>query len=495
MNNDDHGAETTAEIDTTRRRLLGGIAGGLAAGSVLALTGCNDAGVSLLGGTTTGPQNLASLPAPEESGIDHIVVLMMENRSFDHFMGWVPGADGIQDGLSFPDKNGQQIPTFPLAGTPGYGYQSCDKEDPDHSYDGGHTQYNNGAANGFLQTVTDANDHYPIGYYSGDDLPFFKGVADNYTICDQYFCGILSSTFPNRVYMHAGQTDRLKNNFPILQQAPSTLPTIWDLMAAAGKSATYYFQDLPFTGLWGAKHLNISRPYAEFLVDAETGILPSLSYVDPFFGLALGEEDGISRDDHPHADIRDGQAFLNEVYDTLRASPNWERTLLIVNYDEWGGFYDHVAPPKGPISKAEAALGSDGRLGFRVPCAIIGPRAKRQHVSHLPLDTNSILNFIRWRFRLGPLSARDDSSLNLAHALDFDNAPHTDAPAFTVPTNLLGFGRECTAKLPVDIPLTELLNLTPQQLGGLQPVIRSIVEHQQELKSLADLAAASGFPI
>lgn len=481
-------------IDAGRRRVLAGMAGG----SVLALTGCKGGGGLGLGGAAgSGTSlNLPALPEPKESGIDHIVVLMMENRSFDHFLGWVPGADGQQAGLSFPDKNGAQVPTFHLATDPAYGFQGCGKEDPSHSYDGGHTHYNNGAMNHFLQTVSDPADHFPVGYYSADDVPFFKGVADNFTLCDRYFSGILSSTFPNRVYMHAGQTDRNENTFPFLEQPPSTLPTIWDLMAAKGESAIYYFQDLPFTALWGAKHANISRPYAQFLLDAELGILPSLAYVDPFFGLSVGEAPyGVSRDDHPNADIRDGQAFMSQVYDTLRASPNWERTLLIINYDEWGGFYDHVPPPLAPISAAEAALGTDGRLGFRVPCAIIGPRARRKHVSHLPLDPNSILNLIRWRFDLGPLSARDSSSLNLAYALDFANPPNPTAPAFNVPTNPLGFGHECNTNLPLNLPLTELLNLTPQQLAALDPVLRSLVEHNAELQSLAQLAAASGFPI
>lgn len=484
---DDSSNGAGSDVDAGRRRFLTGVAGA----GMLALTGCND-GDTLI--TSSGEQ-ISALPDPESSGIDHIVVVMMENRSFDHFLGWVPGANGIQAGLSMPDQNGESVSTFHLATDPAYGYQGCGKEDPDHSYDGGRTQYNDGAMDGFLQTVSNPADHYPLGYYTAGDVPFFKGVAQHYTLCDSYFCGILSSTFPNRMYMHSGQTDRLENTFPIIQQEPSVLPTIWDLMAAKGKSALYYYQDLPFTGLWGSKYLNISRPFTQFLSDAEAGILPSLAYVEPNFGLAVGEGNGVSRDDHPHADIRDGQAFLNQVYDTLRASPNWERTLLIVNYDEWGGFYDHVAPPLAPVSAAEATLGNDGRLGFRVPCAIIGPRARKGHVSSLPFDTNSILNFIRWRFGLGGLSARDSSSLNLGYALDFDNAPGLDAPAFDVPTSETGFGTECSTGLPLDIPVTELLLLTPQDLAALDPVVRTATEHRAELESLAQLAAQSGFPI
>ena len=93
--------------------------------------------------------------------------------------------------------------------------------------------------------------------------------------------------------------------------------------------------------------------------------MPNVSYIDPRFG---GEEQGTSNDDHPHADIRSGQDFLNRIYEALRNSPNWSKTVLVINYDEWGGFYDHVPPPLAPIPTATAKAGDkDGRLGFRVP--------------------------------------------------------------------------------------------------------------------------------
>ncbi|WP_288108988.1 alkaline phosphatase family protein [Limnobacter sp.] len=444
--------------------------------------------------------NLPALPHPDESGIEHIVLVMMENRSFDHYLGWVPGAEGRQAGLNFPDRKGRPVGSFYLADAPGYGYQSCGKEDPDHSYAGGRKHFNNGQMNGFLETIGDAgvdDDHFPVGYFQEKDLPFFSGVVKNYTVCDQYHHGLLASTYPNRIYMHAGQTDRVDN-----AMTTSTLTTIWDLLQAKGLTGTYYFQDLPLTALWGQKYLNISQPYEKFLLDAKLGTLPSVSFVDPRF---LGENpQGVSNDDHPQADIRNGQAFLNGVYEALRTSPLWSKTLLVINYDEWGGFYDHVVPPYAPVTAQEAKIPNDGLLGFRVPCAIIGPRARRNHVSHFRFDPNSILNMISWRFGLPSLGARGDWSVNLAHALDFSTAPNLDAPAFNVPAG--PFGGECQSGLPNPIqnigadPVSSLANTilsgsTTPGVGtaGYSSMSLTNLAHNLEWLQLKSKAQALGF--
>ena len=456
-------------IDRMRRRVLAGMAGGAAL-----LTGCGD-GASPDGGNDSGTDDspLPVLPNPEDSGIDHIVLVMMENRSFDHFLGWVPGADGVQSGLKFLDRDGAEQHTYPLAPD----YQGCALGDPNHGYDGGRVQFNGGKMDGWLLTdPTMPGDIFPIGYYLEPDLPFYSGVAAEYTVCDRYFSGILASTYPNRMYMHLGQTDRLSNDFTI-----ASLPTIWDRLREAGVSRRYYFRDLPFIALTGVNHLGISRPYAEFALDARAGLLPSVSYIDPKF---LNESpDGTAEDDHPQAHIRKGQVFLNDIYDALRNSPQWERTLLVINYDEWGGFYDHVVPPIAPVSEDEAALGNDGRLGFRVPCMMIGPRAKRGFVSHRQFDPNSILNMIAWRFGLEPLGVRGQTSLNLAYALDFESAPRSDAPSFEVPDDAPLFTRCDTAAEG---------EATAKAMG---PVAYTRWEHNDENRRLLEVAHSMGYPV
>src|SRR5262249_51210427 len=161
-------------------------------------------------------------------------------------------------------------------------------------------------------------------------------------ICDRYFTGILGPTFPNRFYMHSGQTDRLFNASFV-----STLPTIWDRAAAKGVSARYYAGGGAFTGLWGTKFNSITFPFSQFAAAVAADNLASIAYIDPNF---VGEGAGTSNDDHPLADVRNGQVLMNSVYQALAAGPRWASTLFVINYDEWGGFADHVVPPLAPVA-------------------------------------------------------------------------------------------------------------------------------------------------
>src|SRR5262245_33065463 len=111
----------------------------------------------------------------------------------------------------------------------------------------------------------------------------------------------------------------------------------------------------PFLALWGAKYIPISRPFGAFLADCAANTLPKVAFVDPRF---LGEAQGLSNDDHPFADVRNGQAFMNTVYSAVTQSPAWRSTVLIINYDEWGGFFDHVPPTQAPIPVADQIAGN-----------------------------------------------------------------------------------------------------------------------------------------
>jgi len=223
------------------------------------------------------------------------------------------------------------------------------------------------------------------------------------------------------------------------------LPTIWDRLAERGVSAGYYYSDFPFLALWGAKYLGISHLISNFFADAAAGTLPAVSFVDPRF---LGEEQGLSNDDHPHADIRNGEAFLNDVYEAITSSPNWANTVMVINYDEWGGFFDHVPPALAPIPPADAAVGNDGRRGFRVPAMVISPFAPQGQVAHGLYDHTSVLKMIEWRYGLQPLTVRDSTANNLAEILDF-KAKRVVAPSFNVPAG--PFGSLCSPLLEEEI--------------------------------------------
>ena len=353
-----------------------------------------------------------ALPDPTLSGIEHVVVVMMENRSFDHLLGWLPNANGRQAGLTYLDSNGNPHATQRLS----Y-YVGCDHPDPDHSYSGGRSEYAAGEMDGWLRTGS--NDSFCIGYYEEPDLPLFGTLARNFTTLDNYFAAILASTFANRVFQHAAQTDRLGNTLDL-----SALPTIWDRLLAAGVSCRYYFSNVPFLALWGLKYAGISALYEQFKADAADGSLPAVSFVDPSFTIL---DDGTGNDDHPHADLRKGEIFLRNVVTTLASGPRWSNTVLVINRDEWGGFFDHVVPPRVIAPNAVDTDLVDGKalLGCRVPTLIVSPFArgnpKSPRINSLLYDHTSVLKLIEWRWGLSPLTARDASQevANLAHALNF----------------------------------------------------------------------------
>jgi len=363
------------------------------------------------------------LPKPKHSGLDHIVFMCMENRSFDHFLGWVPGARGRQRGLSYPDDAGVLHPTHHLQDWTGLGFH-----DPDHSYTGGRVQLDGGKLDGFRKG---RNDDYALGFYGRRDLATMSQLVRHFTVCDNWFASILGPTFPNRFYTHSAATDRITNTFDACN-----LPTIWDRLAAAHIPARYYASDAPVLALYGndafgvSKYASITHNIQQFYDDAAAGTLPSYSYVDPsFFGPT-------QNDDHPHADIRRGQALIGRVVNAILQSPQWANTALVITYDEWGGFFDHVRPPRFPDEVDNPGGDTNnpdhGQAGFRVPSFLISPFARRGHVDHTTFEHSAILKLVEWRFGLEPLTKRDRASNNLANSLDF-RRPNHRPPRFVVP--------------------------------------------------------------
>jgi phospholipase C len=408
------------------------------------------------------------------NGIEHVVVLMMENRSFDHFLGWLPGADGRID-LTFLSPDGNSYPNYPLAPD----FQGCGYSDPDHSWEGFLVQHNNGKMDGFLQRPTApannpgvtlaAANTFPIGYYTNrhhsgrhkdtPDLPVTGALAENYTVLDRYFCSFAGETFPNRFYQHAGRTDRDHNSGTI-----STLPTIWDQLSPIPNdegipTGGYFFRDLPFLALWGTKYLPFWHPFESGDTDAvgiplntlsfvdtcAQGLLPNVSFIDPAFDT---EGNGTSADDHPLADIRLGQRFIADAYHALADNGYLDNTVFIVTYDEWGGFYDHVPPPRvidntDPSTVDHTGDGTtptDGQLipdyrqlGFRVPTIVVSNLAPARVVHHGPFEHASTLKLIETTFGLTPLTARDAHAENLGQVLE--RKPRRPVGHGTIPTS------------------------------------------------------------
>ncbi len=383
-------------------------------------------------------QRSIDLPSPRNLPIDTIVVLMMENRSFDHYLGWLPGADGRQAGLVFTDKGGHRHATHRLAGT----FQGCGFLDPDHSWQGGRTQLDGGRMDGFLKADSDV---FSIGYYAREDLGFTPHLAENFTAFDRFFCSILSSTYPNREYMHAAQSyGMIDNSLPVSQAGfPDT--TIFAALSRAGVSNRYFFTDIPVSALWGANGLGRSGQVQEFYERCSAGTLPAVSYVDPSF---QGEDQGTSGDEHPLGDVRAGQAFISDVVHAFMESPQWRRGALFIVYDEWGGFFDHVVPPRVPDLRSNRDLNKDyGQMGFRVPATVVSPYARRGHVDHNIYGFESILKLIRYRFALPPLTPRDLYANNIGYSFDFEH-PRYDVPDLPSPAHIITTA--CPGSPPID---------------------------------------------
>ena len=432
-------------------------------------------------GTGTGTGTGNTLPSPGSSGIEHIVVVTMENRSFDHMMGWLPNAAGKQAGLSFTDNAGVAHSTYALSGD----YTGCPKNGPDHSYTGSRSEYNGGAMDGWLKTGS--NDTFTIGYYQEADIPFYAALARNYTTCDHYHSSFLGPTFPNRLFLYTGQTDRIDNAVMI-----NSLTTIIDRLQAAKVSFGYYYGNTPFTALWAAQYLGVSHLQSDFLSAAAAGTLPAVSFVDPTYTLL---DDGTGTDDHPHADIRKGDLFLHDMFTAIANGPAWSSTVVIINFDEGGGFFDHVAPPRvTPGNSVDTdVVGGKVLLGFRLPVVIASPwtlgSASSPRVNSLLYDHTSVLKFIEWRWGLNTLSPRDAGSdvNNLAYALNFTN-PVTTRPSLPTPT-APAIGAPCTANPGGAFGLARTGEAAPRATTA------PVQDDDNEWLALRDVAVKYGFTV
>jgi phospholipase C len=220
--------------------------------------------------------------------------------------------------------------------------------------------------------------------------------------------------------------------------------TIFRSLSNAGVSNHYYYTDIPVQALWGTPGLARSTQVQHFYEQASTGTLPAVSYVDPSFN---GESQGTSGDEHPLADVRVGQAFISDIVHAFMASPQWKRGALFIVYDEWGGFFDHVVPPRVPDLRSSRNLDKDfGQMGFRIPAVVVSPYARRGHVDHTIYGFESILKLIRYRYGLPPLTPRDLYANNIAYAFDFDH-PVLEPPALPTPAHVISTA--CKGSSPV----------------------------------------------
>jgi phospholipase C len=368
--------------------------------------------------------------------IEHIVVVMMENHSFDARFGMLGRGDGFElDGAGRPiDANpmpdGRLVRAFPMPST-------CQlRALPGQDWVRSHTSFANGRNDGFVK----ASGPVSMGYWDGASIPFYYALARQFPLCDRYFCSTLAQTYPNRRFVIAGTASGVVSTdiSNVTKFAPAN-GTIFDRLHAHGITWRDYASDLPGVAVIANTANTYGKnlaPIAQFHTDAAAGTLPSVSFVDPRF-----ETDPAESEENPD-DISYGENFVAKVVNSVLHSPNWKSTVLVYTYDEHGGYYDHVAPPPAVkpdnippgIDVDKPIVGAYDRYGFRVPTVIVSPFAKRNYVSHQVHDHTSILKLIETKWNLGALTYRDANASNLLDSLDLEGPPaFADPPSLPAP--------------------------------------------------------------
>jgi phospholipase C len=439
----------------SRRRFLGGSASALAASAIVpaflrdAVSGAaagkgaadgddvRAAALRALGRTrlrAPGSRPYPDLPAGTDTlpRIQHIVVLMMENHSYDNFLGMLGRGDGFtlgRDGLptaTNPYPDGQIQHAFRMPTT-------CQlSSQPSQEWLASHNAYDDGKMDGFVSTPISISDStivggVAMGYWTGEDLPFTYSLARTFPVGDRWFCSVLGQTYPNRRYLIAGTSAGMTDDGGVsVLNLPEPAPagTIFNMLDLHGISWENYVSSYP-TGatpeLYAANDAVTEALHHtaldDFFTDAANGTLPQFSFLDPNYDTQSQE--------NPQ-NIVVGEALIAQVVQALGASPLWERTLLVLTYDEHGGYYDHVPPPPAIppddipplVQPGESVYEGFARYGFRVPSVVVSPYARRQHVSHVLHDHTSILAMVERNWNLPALTYRDANANDLTDFLD-----------------------------------------------------------------------------
>lgn len=420
--------------------------------------------------------------------IDHIVLLMMENRSFDHYLGALnfdidnpthqPRLD--VNGLApndvsktplptnrYLDSSANDPPVEPWCMDPELIVRQTAFPDPPHEWESVRAAWNNGQMDGFVRAYQDAYrrmgataaqhalQNLPtgviyelpyatarcvMGYYTRKTLEVLYGLTDQFTLCDNWFASFLGSTHPNRVFANAGHCGQVLHTglASAIARKPPPVWDTWEQTNTRGNKISWKYY-LPASEmlstflLWLGfynHHEKQAATFKDFCADCDNGTLPQVSIVEPPYSIA---------DDHPTHDPRRGQAFLRMVVDNLRKSPCWDTCALILTYDEHGGFFDHVAPP---LRSPSASRPLD-YLGVRVPAVVISPYAKRMKAVHDLFDHRSILKSIaeRWDLDLPDLSEWQGGGWNGVQSIwnscfDFAAAPLAGSAVTLPPVRL-----------------------------------------------------------
>jgi phospholipase C len=455
------------------------------------------------------------------SKIDHVVVLMLENRSFDHIFGFHPkvrGLKGSESNLLNPSApQSASNPSFLVGDTAPYAVLAG--QGPSHSINATNYQLTNDA-NGPRQGLIATNDGFARNYrdsllhdnvpnpannvvnvvmesFAPSALPSINALADAFCLCDNWYAEVPGPTQPNRFYMHAATSAGFGfNNW----QRVMTVPTIYNSLQTAGRTWTTYSFDSnevrEFSKV-NTQNQNFKQFQASFQADIQSNALANYSFVIPRFLNSTNtthSTDGMANSQHAPQDARYGDNLVADVYDALRSNPQlWSTCCLIVTYDEHGGFYDHIAPPQNvpnpdgknspqPGDPAWAPVFAFDRLGLRVPAVIASPWVPAGKIDSTQYQHTSVLATLKAIFGLKNfLTKRDQSANNFAHLFDGLSQPRTDTPV-TLPR----------APLPkISVPVTDPAHPANHPLDHDQQDLLFKVFHLTKSSQPRNLTAAS----
>ena len=362
----------------------------------------------------------AGAPAPL-TPIRHFIVLLQENHSFDNYFGMYPGADGIPAGVS--------VPLDPAKGTTPavrpYHIGNRSIVDLDHSGSAARIAVDGGRMDGFVkaQRLSGGNASLTMGHYDSSDLPFHWNVADSYVLFDRFFTSALGGSYLNHVYWIAASSGNTTGSVP---PGGLRVATVFDRLQAQGISWKFYVQNydptITYRTLGGLNDPNRASQAVwcplltiprfldnaalnsrivgldQYYRDLRDGTLPAVAYIAP-----------AGASEHPPGSLKSGQYFIRGLVNGLMTSSAWKSSAFMYSYDDWGGWYDHVMPPR------RDRFGD----GLRAPALLISPYARRHYIDHTTLDFPSIVKFIEDNWRLRPLGRLDATAGSIMGAFDF----------------------------------------------------------------------------
>jgi phospholipase C len=358
--------------------------------------------------------------------IEHFIVVMQQNHTFDNYFGTYPGANGLPKDVCIPaslaNENESCIAPYKITNEP--------ISDLSHSDVIFSKQYQNGKMNGFVDALNNLNQNgsLSMGYYNDQDIPFYWNLADEYVLFDNYFSSAHTGSITNRMFWVSGKAGAEFNRIP--EGGFGDIPTIFDKLQERGISWKFYIRNYdPSLNYRKLNELDFLPPQiqwmpllsfdrflddpelssrivdlSEYYKDLENGTLPAVSYV-----LLLGATE------HPISDPGLGEKVTQTMIQSLMQSDSWNNSAFFLTYDDWGGWYDHVAPPQIDVRG----------YGFRVPSLLVSPYARKGRIDHTLLDHTSILKFIEENWNIPPLAERDAKANNFTSAFDFSASPRS----------------------------------------------------------------------